>query len=120
MLSIVRDRIDPSLCGKVRDVQTCPARDWHPHRAINHTQAQGLLEKAKRADAADGVSRALASADLPRLQQAVKVADRAGLVGEMVDKCRQAVAICVDLRNVIDSQVGRDVVRLPGVGQQQG
>ena len=82
----------------------------HPNHVIvqSQTQAQGLLDKAKRANAADRVSRALASADLPRLQQAVKAAERVGLTGEMVDKCRQAAAICTDLRGVIDCQVGRE------------
>ena len=63
------------------------------------------MEKTKRDDAAERVARALATPELLRLQQALKAAERAGLTGEAVDRCRRAAEICSELRAVVDGQV---------------
>ena len=71
-------------------------------------QAQGQLQKLRRTEASERVARALAFADLPRLQRALRAAERAGLSAAddpAVATCRRAIEVCAELREMVQGQV---------------
>lgn len=68
-------------------------------------QLQYEVTHVRQQAAASKLARALAYADLDRLERVLGSALRTGLKGELVDRAQEAVELCRELREACECQV---------------